>query len=86
MSKLIKQRKESIKSYQDGGRTDLADNEQTECDVIASYMPQQLSPQELQGIISSTIVRVGATSVKDMSKVCFYSDVPASLQTNSAVL
>jgi len=69
MSKLVKQRKESIKSYTDGGRQDLADTEQEECDVIAVYMPRQLSAEEVDGIIAATIVKVGATTVKDMGKV-----------------
>ena len=47
MSKLIKQRKESIKSYTDGGRMDLADSEQKECDVISSYLPKQMAPEEV---------------------------------------
>ncbi|KAJ1437740.1 Yqey-like protein-domain-containing protein, partial [Ochromonadaceae sp. CCMP2298] len=68
MSKLVKQRKESIKSYTDGGRQDLADTEQEECDVIAVYMPRQLSAEEVDGIIAATIVKVGATTVKDMGK------------------
>ena len=69
MAKLVKQRKESIKSYQDAGRQDLVDNEQKELDVIITYMPQQLSSQEVDKMIDDAITEVGATTVKDMGKV-----------------
>ena len=69
MTKLVKQRKESIKSYLDGGRQDLADTEQSECLVIMSYMPKQLSTEEVTKIIEDSIVKLNATSIKDMGKV-----------------
>ena len=69
MSKLVKQRKESIKSYMDGGRSDLANAEQAECDVIVSYMPSQLTEAEVQAVILESIRANNATTVKDMSKV-----------------
>lgn len=69
MGKLVKQRKESIKSYLDGGRQDLVDAEQAECDVIISYMPVQLSQAEVQAIIVESIKANNAVSVKDMGKV-----------------
>ena len=59
MSKLIKQRKESIKSYSDNGRMDLADSEQKECDVISSYLPQQMSTEEVEKVIQDSISRLG---------------------------
>lgn len=69
MSKLVKQRKESIKSYLDGGRTDLAEAETKECEVIVSYMPSQLTPEEIQAVIAESIRLNNATTVKDMGKV-----------------
>jgi uncharacterized protein YqeY len=69
MAKLLKQRKESIKSYLDGGRSDLAETEQMECDVISSYLPKQLSTDEVDRIVCDAIVKLGATTVKDMGKV-----------------
>ena len=69
MSKLVKQRKESIKSYLDGGRSDLADAESMECDVIQSYMPTQLSQEEVAAVINESIRLINATSIKDMGKV-----------------
>ena len=69
MTKLIKQRKESIKSYQDAGRDDLVDAEQKELNVIVTYMPEQLSIEEVSKMIDAAIAEVGASSVKDMGKV-----------------
>lgn len=69
MSKLVKQRKESIKSFLDGGRPDLVANEQEECDYILSYMPKQLSEEDIVKYVEDVVSRLGATSVKDMGKV-----------------
>ena len=69
MTKLIKQRKESIKSYQDAGRPELVEAEQKELDVITTYMPEQLSTEEVSKLIDDAIAEVGATTVKDMGKV-----------------
>eukprot|EP01036_Dinobryon_divergens_P025680 gene25680-34253_t len=69
MSKLVKQRKESIKSYLDGGRSDLADAETVECNVIQSYMPTQLSQEEIAAVITESIRIINATTIKDMGKV-----------------
>lgn len=69
MSKLVKMRKESIKSFQEGGRNDLVAAEQEECDIITSYMPKQLSAEEVTKVIDEIIASVGATTIKDMGKV-----------------
>ena len=69
MAKLVKQRKESIKSYLDAGRQDLVDNEQKELDVIIKYMPAQLSSEEVSKMIDAAILEVNATTIKDMGKV-----------------
>ena len=69
MSKLIKQIKESIKSYGDAGRQDLVDKEQAELDIVSTYMPVQLSSEEVEKMIDECIVKLGATSIKDMGKV-----------------
>jgi uncharacterized protein len=71
LSKLVKQRKDSISSYTSGGRHDLAESEQRECDLISSYLPQQMSALELDDLVDSTIVELGASSVKDMGKVSY---------------
>ena len=69
MAKLVKQRKESIKSYQDANRMDLVEQEQLELDFIQSYMPKQLDTKEIENIVDSTIAKLEAKSVKDMGKV-----------------
>lgn len=69
MSKLIKQRKESIQSYTAANRLDLAETEQKEVEVITEYLPAQLSPQEIEQIISDCIAKAAATTIKDMGKV-----------------
>ena len=69
LSKMLKQRRESIASYKEGGRDDLVDEEQFQADVIQEYLPAQLTEEELDAIISEAIAQVGATTIKDMGKV-----------------
>lgn len=69
LQKQIKQRQESLAIYKDNGREDLASKEQFELDVIATFLPQPLDAQELEGIIRTVITELSATSIKDMGKV-----------------
>ncbi len=69
LEKMIKQRKESISQFEQGGRPDLAAKEQTEILLLQDYLPAQLSDAELETIIKEAIASSGATSVKDMGKV-----------------
>lgn len=69
MAKLIKQRRESVKSYQDAGREDLVAQEEEEIATIQEYLPAQLSAEEIDGIITKAIAETGASNVKDMGKV-----------------
>lgn len=69
MTKLVKQRKESIASFTQEGRADLVEAEQIECDIIQQYLPKQLTEEELTIIITDCIEKVGAKTVKDMGKV-----------------
>lgn len=69
MQKLVKQRKESAQVYTEAGRGELAANEQAEADVIAEYLPKQLSPEELAAKLKEIIAEVGAASPADMGKV-----------------
>jgi uncharacterized protein YqeY len=69
MARLVKSRRESVKSYTDAGRQELADVELAEIEVIQSYMPAQMTPEEVNLKISEVIAAVGATTVKDMGKV-----------------
>ena len=69
LSKLLKQRRESIQSYTDGGRDELVAEETFAAAVIQEYLPEPLSEDELEAKISAAIEEVGASSIKDMGKV-----------------
>jgi uncharacterized protein YqeY len=69
LDKMLKQRKESIKQYVQANRQDLADKEQYEIGIIQEFMPQPLEDHEIQALINEAFELVGATSIKDMSKV-----------------
>jgi uncharacterized protein len=69
LQKLIKQRQDSLKIYQEQNRPDLAIVEKEELNAIQLYLPQQLSESELQAAIQAIMNEVGATSMKDMGKV-----------------
>jgi uncharacterized protein YqeY len=64
-----KRRLESAEAYTDGGREDLAETELSEAELIASYLPEQLSDEELEAIVGDAVAESGATSPKDMGKV-----------------
>ncbi len=66
---MIKQRNELIKMYSDGGRQELADKEQSEIEVIQTFLPTQLSQEETEKAVDEAISEFGAESIKDMGKV-----------------
>ncbi|MCB1433724.1 MAG: GatB/YqeY domain-containing protein [Alphaproteobacteria bacterium] len=68
-AKMVKQRQDSIAAYEQGGRPELAQNERDEIAVIQSFMPKQMSDDEVKAAVAGIIASVGATSVKDMGKV-----------------
>jgi len=67
--KMVKQRKESAKIYQDNNRPELADNELAEAAVLEEYLPKQLSAEELEAELRTIIAEVGATGPREMGKV-----------------
>lgn len=69
LMKMVKQRKESARIYQENGRPELADNELAEAAVLEEYLPKQLTPEELEKEIRVIIAETGATSAKEMGKV-----------------
>ena len=69
LTKLNKQRTESIEIYQSQGREDLVAEEMKQAAVIQSYLPQPLTPEELEAAIKEIIAQVGATSPSDLGKV-----------------
>ena len=64
-----KRRFEAAEAYRDGGRTDLAEAEEQEAKLIAGYMPEQLSDEELNAIVGDAVAESGASSPKEMGKV-----------------
>ena len=66
---MIKQRKESIALYTQGGRAELAQAEQKEVDIIQSFLPKQMNTDEIREAIKAVIAETGASSIKDMGKV-----------------
>ncbi|MBW1832809.1 MAG: GatB/YqeY domain-containing protein [Deltaproteobacteria bacterium] len=69
LSRAVKTRRDSIKSYVEGGRQDLADKEQAEIEVIERYLPKQLSEDETREAIAGIIEELGLSSKKDLGKV-----------------
>jgi len=65
----LKQRRESIEQFQKGGREDLVQKEKSELEVLQTFLPQQLSEEELVSEVQAVIREVGASSPKDMGKV-----------------
>jgi uncharacterized protein len=64
-----KRRLEAAEAYRDGGRAEAADAEQREADLIASYLPEQLSDDELHAIVGDAVAESGASSPQEMGKV-----------------
>ena len=69
LNKMVKQRRDSVTQFRDGGRNDLAEAEEAEISVLEAYLPEQLSDQELAALIEQAIADTGASSIRDMGKV-----------------
>jgi uncharacterized protein YqeY len=69
LQKMIKQRRESIQLYEQGGRQELADAETAEVAVIEEFLPTQMSEDEARAAIDAIVAETGASSVKDMGRV-----------------
>ena len=69
LKKMIKQRNDSIAQFTSGGRSDLAEKEQLEVNVLSKYKPAQLDESQISEKVSSAIAESGATSMQDMGKV-----------------
>jgi uncharacterized protein len=69
IEKMLKQRRDSIAAYESANRQDLADVEKFEVTVLQTYLPQQLTEEELNAILEKVVVDTGASGIKDMSKV-----------------
>jgi len=69
LQRLVKQRKESASIFREQGRSDLAEPEEAQAQVIASFLPEQLSEEEVTKLIAEIISKIGAEGMKDMGKV-----------------
>lgn len=69
MDKMVKQRRDSIKQYEDAGRTELADVEHYEVSVIQDFLPEALSAEELSAIVDKAVAEVNPAGMQDMGKV-----------------
>ena len=69
LSRMVKQRQESARAYEEGGRLELAEREQAEIGVIQEFLPRQLSPAEVAAAIDRAVADLGATGVRDMGRV-----------------
>ena len=69
LGKMVKQRQESARAYEEGGRLELAEQELSEIKIIEEFLPRQLSEDDVAKAIRKVISSVGATSIRDMGKV-----------------
>lgn len=69
MGKMVKQRQESARAYEEGGRLELAEKEMTEIGVIQEFLPRQLSNEEIDAAIAAAVAETGAASIRDCGKV-----------------
>ncbi|WJY21603.1 GatB/YqeY domain-containing protein [Fontisubflavum oceani] len=69
LGKMVKQRQESARAYEEGGRLELAEKELAEIKVIEDFLPRQLSEDEVAKAVDAAIAETGANSIRDMGKV-----------------
>ena len=69
LAKMVKQRQESARAYDEAGREDLSAKERAEVGVIEEFLPRQLSPEETEAVVAAAIAETGAASIKDMGRV-----------------
>ena len=69
IKKQVKQRLDSIEKFKSGGRQDLVEKEQNEVEILKSYLPKELSREEIEKVVDEVIVNIGANTMKDMGKV-----------------
>ena len=69
MSRMVKQRQESARAYEEGGRLELAEKELAEIKIIEEFLPKQLSEEEAEAAVDAAIAEIGATNIRDMGKV-----------------
>jgi hypothetical protein len=65
----IKKRRESIEMFEKGGRQELADKEKSELELLQTYLPEQLSEEDVRSLVEEAVAQTGATTMQDMGKV-----------------
>ena len=68
LAKMIKQRRESVKTYEEAGRAELAEQEALEISIIEEFLPKQLTEEEMKTAVAEIVKELGATSLKDMGR------------------
>jgi uncharacterized protein len=86
LEKMLKQRRDSITQYEAAGRTDLADIERAEVEVIGTYLPEPLGAAELASLLDAAIAESGASSARDMGKVMAILKARAAGRADMATL
>jgi len=69
LRKMVKQRNDAAEIYKNQNRKDLSDKEEQEAAIIAAFLPQPISPEEIENVVKEIIAKIGAASIKDMGKV-----------------
>lgn len=69
LTKMVKQRKDSVKIYTEADRQDLADKENAEIEILNRYLPQMMSAEEIKTVVEAVIAETGASGMADMGKV-----------------
>ena len=69
LGKMVKQRQESARAYEEGGRLELAEKELAEIKVIEEFLPRQLTPEEVSAAIDKAVSKLGASTIRDMGRV-----------------
>ena len=69
MGKMVKQRQESARAYEEGGRLELAEKELAEIGVIQEFLPRQLDAEEIAAAVNAAVAETGAASIRDVGKV-----------------
>ena len=86
LQKMIKQRNDSIKQYNDAGRNELAEKEQKEIEIIQDFLPEQINEEDLIKLAKETISDLSANSMKDMGNVMKVLKDKTSGQADSATI
>ena len=69
LGRMVKQRQESVRAYEEGGRLELAEAEREEIKVIEDFLPRRLSEEEVTAAVDSAVAETGASSIRDMGRV-----------------